>query len=309
MKQTEKKDVCQMVTERIIQQLEMGVIPWKQPWSGNEPRNLVTMRPYRGINLLLLTSLGYARNYFLTFNQVKFLGGMVRKGEKSHLIVFWKRVTTEDKQTGEKSIKPFLRYYLVFNVEQCDNIPPEKIPVVVSLRHHPVEACEDIVINMPLRPIIQDTDQEAYYMPSTDIVNVPNMKYFEDIESYYAVLFHELIHSTGHQSRLNRKEIVENPKYGSEFYSLEELTAEIGSCYLYTKAGITPLKMQNQVSYIKHWLDVLENDMRFIVYAAVQAQKASDFILNLKKEEIDEPAPEQEPELVEAEEVEDELPF
>ena len=313
MEQTEKFDIFQTVTNNIIAQLELGTIPWQQPWTvAGQPKNLVSGKPYRGFNVMLLSSLGYEHNLFLTFNQAKLLGGNVRKGEKSHLVVFWKRIEVENKETQKMEFKPFLRYYLVFNIAQCDNIPPEKIPDLQVNQNDPILACEEILYDMPKRPRIQDTDSEAYYAPTEDYINVPNMKHFKDAESYYAVLFHELIHSTGHKDRLNRKEVVENPKYGSEGYSIEELTAEIGACFLSSFAGIPVKHIENHAAYIAGWLDVLKNDKKFIVFAANQGQKAVDYILDVNKEEIDQPEEEhgaeanREPEYIE---FEDELPF
>ena len=300
---TEKFDIFQTVTDSIIKQLELGTIPWQQPWTAaGAPKNLVSGKPYRGINIMLLSNLGYEQNIFLTFNQVKSLGGTVRKGEKSHLVVFWKQIEVDDKENpGQRITRPFLRYYLVFNISQC-NLPNDKVPEFVPDEYNPIWACEDILHEMHNRPRIRDTDHEAYYVPTEDCINVPNMKHFKDAESYYAVLFHELIHSTGHKDRLNRKEVVENPKYGSEAYSIEELTAEIGACFLCSFAGIPVKHVENHAAYIASWLKVLKNDKKFIVFASTQAQKAVDYILAVKKEET-------EAVLQEDEEVGDELPF
>ncbi len=138
---TEKQSVYEMVITRIIEQLEKGSIPWQQPWTdAGLPQNLFSGRPYKGINVWLLAMLGYKLNCFLTYKQVQALGGKVKKGEKSCPVVFWNWVEVEDKETKEKVKKPFLRYYLVFNVEQCEGLPEDKIPVV-SYPNDPIQAC------------------------------------------------------------------------------------------------------------------------------------------------------------------------
>ncbi|HTB32790.1 MAG TPA: zincin-like metallopeptidase domain-containing protein [Bacteroidia bacterium] len=284
---TVKRDVYSIVTDRIISQLEQGSIPWRKPWSdAGQPRNLITMRPYRGMNVWLLGSLGYELNLFLTFKQVKELGGTVRKGERSHMVVFWRRKPKEmEKNDGEKEIKvvSMLRYYLVFNVAQCDGLPKEKIPVntreVFSL-----EQCERIVTEMPQCPPIRFEKHQAFYNREHDYVNMPRLETFKSSEEYYSTLFHELVHSTGHPGRLNRKELMESKGKNTEKYAMEELTAEIGACYLKSYAGLSDDYFKYNVAYIKGWLEGLRNNKRFIFYASSAAQKATDFILHEVRE-------------------------
>lgn len=282
------RDVFSIVTNLIIQQLEKGVIPWKQPWRDiGPPRNLITQRPYRGLNFLLLSALGYPQNEFLTFKQVQDLGGRVKKGEKAHLVILWIWIDEgENKrmQDVQGRTHPLLRYYFVFNVSQCSGIP-ERETVLEKKGHDPIEKCEGVISEMPLCPKIVHRENEAYYHPVEDFINMPNIQVFESSEAYYATLFHELIHSTGHENRLNRKELVEYTKFGSETYSIEELTAEIGACYLTTYSGIEVNGLSNNVAYIQGWLDKLKKDRKFIVYASSQAQKAVDYILKVKHDE------------------------
>ena len=282
---TVKKDVYQIVTERIIEQLQQNKVPWQKPWTeAGVPQNLITRRPYRGINVMLLALQDYPLNYFLTFKQLKELGGTVIKGEKAHIVVFWKWVDEENEETGETVKKAFLRYHMVFNIAQCANIPNDKIPVVEK-PNNPIMECEEIVKAMQMRPKIVHKEDKAFYHPVMDYVNMPKIKSFKDSASYYGALFHELVHSTGHANRLNRKEVMDSKPYGSESYSIEELTAEIGACYLKSHAGIA-MEVENSAAYIQGWLERLKNDKRFIVYASVQAQKAVDYILNTQPEEI-----------------------
>lgn len=278
-----KKDVYSIVTDHIIAQLEKGVIPWRKPWTDNSiPQNLISKRPYRGINLWLLAMYGYAQNYFLTYKQVQELGGTVKQNETGHIVVFWKMPDTqtedlpEDEQTKRHAI---LRYYVVFNVAQCENIPEEKLPPVVENVFEPLVECESIVNGMPNPPAFQFKENDAYYHPGKDYINMPKRKGFRTNEEYYAVLFHELIHSTGHKSRLARIGVQQMSPFGSDLYSTEEIIAEMGSCYLSSFACIVPKPLDNSVAYIQGWLERLKNDKKILIYAASQAQKAADYIL------------------------------
>ena len=276
-----KKDVYEIVTSRIVEQLQQNKVPWQKPWTeAGVPQNLISRKPYRGINVMLLASLDYPQNYFLTFKQVKELGGTIIKGEKGHIVVFWKWIDVEDEETGGTVQKSYLRYHTVFNVAQCEKIPADRI-TLVEKQNNPITECETIVKAMQKCPKIQHKEQKAYYHPVMDYINMPRIKSFKDSPSYYGALFHELVHSTGHSSRLNRKELMESKGFNSEPYSIEELTAEIGACYLKSHAGIA-MEVSNSASYIQGWLERLKNDKRFIVYASVQAQKAVDYILNIQ---------------------------
>lgn len=278
-------DVYTLVTDIIVAQLEKGVIPWKKTWHGaGIPRNLISNAAYRGVNVWLLSTLNYQKNFFLTWHQLKKIGGSIHKGEFGHVVVFWKLVEKKSDTEEESQKKAILRYHKVFNVAQCYNLPIGLMQRIdeVDQEKDPIESCEDIISLMPQRPTISHKGDKAYYDPRQDYVNIPDLKCFVDAESYYGVLFHELVHSTGHVSRLNRKELVEKVVFGSLLYSIEELTAEIGASYLQAIAGISSSKhIENNVAYIQGWLHQLRNDKRFIIYASSQAQRATDFILNV----------------------------
>lgn len=283
-----KKDVYQIITDRIIAQLEKGVVPWKKNWKNEGiPTNLITLKPYRGINILLLSSLGFSRNYFLTFNQLKQFGGTLKHGERSTPVCYWKysdEETESDKNTETTARKKVvMRYYIVYNIEQCEGIPEDKIPVRAAL--NPVISCENIIEQMPDKPEIQHKGDMPYYSPYSDIVNIPSIQHFDDAEAYYETLFHELIHSTGHIKRLGRKVINDATSRTRETYSAEELIAEIGACFLKSIAGIEGKHFKNNVAYIHLWLNRLKNNQTFIVYASTMAQQAVDFILNTHKNE------------------------
>ncbi|MBL7738899.1 MAG: DUF1738 domain-containing protein [Chitinophagaceae bacterium] len=276
-----KLDVYQIVTDRMIALLEEGTAPWQQPWTNaGMPMNLVSKRPYRGINLWLLLSLQYERNLFLTWDQLKKIGGSVQQGEHGHVVIYWK---TPQKKEGEEETQkkvPILRYYKVFNIAQCKDIPESFIEPVATKEHEPLLECEAILTGMQHCPPIKHKEQHAYYHIAEDYINMPKRKTFKSMEGYYAVLFHELVHSTGHEKRLNRSTITEMAEFGSDLYSIEELTAELGSAYLSSYTGILSSVERNSAAYIKGWVGKLKNDKKFIVQASGNAQKAVDFILN-----------------------------
>lgn len=287
---TARKDVYQIITERVIAQLEQGTVPWHKPWSdAGMPLNLITKRPYRGINAFLLGAHGYERNLFLTYKQINDIGGKVKRDEKGHFVVFWKYPEkTEDGEEAHTdeplSRKAILRYYVVYNIAQCNGIPERYLPELEQRDIKPIVACEQVVEQMPEKPAIQHKEQKAYYDPLRDIVNMPKMKSFENIESYYATLFHELVHSTGHSKRLARKGLIEMSEFGSEPYSEEELVAEMGTCFLLSHCSISQ-QFEQSAAYIQGWLKRLKNDRRFLFSAARQAQLASDYILNVKADD------------------------
>ena len=235
---------------------------------------------------MLLSALGYEQNLFITFKQIQEIGGKVRQGEKGHPVVFWsvtdkgKPGAEQDEEEQKTKKTRLLRYYTVFNVSQCENIPASFVPTVTKIIGS-IQSCEDIVTNMPQCPPIKHQKQQAFYNPLEDYVNMPKKNSFGTAEGYYATLFHELVHSTGHHSRLNRKDLIQMAEFGSEPYSHEELVAEIGACYLQSHAGVTSEFEQN-AGYIAGWLKKLKDDKRFIYSAASEAQKATDFILNMK---------------------------
>jgi antirestriction protein ArdC len=290
-----KLDVYELVTNRIIELLEVGTVPWLQPWTdAGVPMNLMSKRPYRGINLWLLLSLQYERNLFLTWDQLKKIGGSVNQGQHGHIVVFWKNLKKQPEEadaTGNPKMIPMLRYYKVFNIEQCRDIPSNLIPEVFKEETHPIEECEAVIKAMPDCPVIRHKEQEAFYHTVEDYINMPKKKSFHSLESYYSTLFHELVHSTGAEKRLGRKTITNMHETGGKTYCIEELIAELGSAYLSSFTGILEPHMENSASYIKGWLGRLKDDKRFIVQASGLAQKAVDFILNREngtKDEADE---------------------
>jgi antirestriction protein ArdC len=276
--------VYELVTNKIIEQLENGTAPWRKPWKCQMPVNLVSGKAYRGINPFLLASAGYGSRYWLTFNQANKLGGFIRKGEKSSIVTFWnigeeKIIRNADTGAERKSKPILLRYYAVFNVEQTEGIADKLGLGNAGPRVPSIEGCEAIVSGMPNAPAMVQ-DARAWYRPSTDTVGMPSRSLFHSSEEYYSTLFHELTHSTGHSSRVGREGIEELNTFGSESYSKEELIAEMGAAMLCGVTGIAPATLQNSAAYLKHWIQVLKGDSKLLVSAASQAQKAADFIRN-----------------------------
>ncbi len=281
------KSVYEIVTERILEKLEQGTVPWHKPWAGGGcPQNLVSGKEYRGVNIFLLGSQDFSSPYWVTFKQAKQLGGSVRKGERGTPCILWKWInrSNENAETGETETKqiPLIRYYSVFNVEQCDGISHARLEAKQDEPElfNPIDAAEAIVSGYPEPPkIAHDGRGSAYYRPTTDSIRMPERETFDSEAHFYATLFHEMAHSTGHESRLSRPGVVNPIRYGSHEYSQEELVAEMGSAFLLAEAGIdSDALMNNSASYIASWVKALRDNKKLVVLAAAQAQKAVDHI-------------------------------
>ncbi|MBV8478427.1 MAG: hypothetical protein JOZ36_17350 [Acidobacteria bacterium] len=207
--------------------------------------------------------------------------------------MFWKvdaiagaetQTDADTDEADEKSRRRFvLRYYRVFNLEQCE-LPEAvlgKLPKIAMHHHDPIQACEKILASMPNPPEIVHAGDKAFYSPITDRVTMPLRGLFESAEEYWSTFWHECGgHATGHPKRLNRKSICEAAPFGSPIYSFEEMVAECSAAYLCAEAGISPAVIHNQAAYIQGWLAALHSNQRMVVVAAAQAQKAVDYILN-----------------------------
>lgn len=276
-------DVYQMVTDRIIGLLERGTIPWRKPWSAGSgmPRNLVSNKEYRGINVFLLSAMQYSSPYWLTYKQATDLGGNVRKGEKSTPVIFWKLLDkqSQDQDTSPIGKVPLLRHYNLFSAEQCEGIPIPVVPEETINPFTPIQKCEQIIAGYKSPPNIQYGGSRAFYRPSEDRVQMPHKHTFERSEDFYQVLLHELSHSTGARHRLARKEVMERNEFGSKDYSTEEICTELSASMLCAVAGISNETIELSASYINGWLSVLRQDKRAIVVAAARAQASADHIL------------------------------
>jgi antirestriction protein ArdC len=293
---TPRRDIYDEVTQRVLSALAEGVVPWRRPWrvqanaySDRHPHvNLASKKPYQRINTLLLDlaalSAGYRSPYWVTFRQALTLGGAVRRGEKSTLIVFWKQLTipndNRDPDQPQRRI-PLLRHYNVFNTEQCDGLgeripPPPPAPVAFT----PIERAKALLEGMPGPPSVVHAGQRARYTPASDTVTLPPAHSFASAEAYYGTSFHEHVHATGHQSRLARPEITNLGAFASPSYSREELVAEMGAAFLCAIADIDlPALQTNTHAYIASWMSKLRDDPKLLVQAASRAQRAVDYIL------------------------------
>lgn len=273
--------VYEIITEKIIKQLESGVAPWRKPWTCQTPANLITQKEYRGLNVFTLASQGFPSRFWLTFNQATKLGGRIRKGEKSSPVIFWnigeekETVTPDGKKDTSRAI--LLRYYNVFNFAQTEGIDIPASLLQETRNNDPIETCEQIVANMPNPPAFEQSDK-AWYSASSDVVGMPARGLFDSSEEYYATEFHELAHSTGHARRLHRDNFDNPVSFGSESYSKEELIAEMTAAMLCGIAGIEHKTLDNSAAYLKTWIARLKSDSRLLVSAASHAQKAADFV-------------------------------
>ena len=273
-------DIYVAVTERIIAQLEQGQIPWQKPWiSTGKAISHATGKPYSLLNQMLLGKPGE----YVTFKQCQEAGGHIKKGEKASIVVFWKWIEQEDEETGEIKEVPFLRYYNVFHIDQCEGISAKHTSeTVFPDGASTVETAQEIIYDYLGREGVKITHTEgdrACYKPSTDEIVLPLRKQFVSTAEYYGTVFHELTHSTGHASRLNR--LTSAAFFGTEEYSKEELVAEIGAAALVNHCGLeSSSSFRNNTAYIQNWLSVLRGDKRFIVSAAGKAEKAVNLILN-----------------------------
>jgi antirestriction protein ArdC len=272
-----RKEVLTIFTEQVIEKLKKGIVPWRVSWiEAGIPENLISGNAYRSINRVLLASLGYQRNLFLTSKQLKAIGGTLIPDERPHIIGYLSN-TKNDAGAGDGVAVPEetsgtkgpmkLRYYTVFNIAQCA-IPPETLLPPVVLEEDPIQETVEI----------KSKDQKcAYYDPLRDFVNLPKDSFFETKEARSEAHFHQLMHSTGHHSRLNRRDLVQMSEFGYDAFSHEELVAEIGASYLLSHYGMT-LKFEPTEDYLAGWIRKFEKDKWLMFSAAQQAEKAINFL-------------------------------
>lgn len=290
-----KANIYQIVTDKIVEQLQKGIIPWQKPWSNfgisdeDGAINYVTRKPYSLLNQMLLGKSGE----WLTYKQISALGGKLKKGAKAGIVVFYTTLTTKPTEQSEESeeaedIKaiPYLRYYNVFHIDDCEGIETKiKAEEVPTEEAKPIEDAERTIIDYITREdgltLHNDKPSDrAYYSPAKDEIVVPMLKQYNVVEEYYSTTFHEMIHSTMTESRCNRKSNMKFAAFGSEDYSREELVAEIGSAMLCRKVGLDCDKaFKNSVAYIQSWLKALKDDARAIVWASSRAEKAARYII------------------------------
>lgn len=286
-----RADVYTRVTDRIVFDLEKGVRPWLKPWSADHAADrllLLPLRhngvPYRGVNILLLwgdaIDKGYTRNIWMTYKQAEALGANVRKGEHGSLVVYADRFSkTEANEKGEEVERsiPFMKGYTVFNVEQIEGLPAHyAVPPAPRDESRALDLiAEAEAFFASTRASFRHGANRAFYAPAADFIQLPVPEAFRDAESYAATKAHELVHWTGHGSRMAREF---GKRFGDHAYAFEELVAELGAAFLCADLGITPEPRPDHAAYLAHWLDVLKSDKRAIFSAAAHAQRAADYL-------------------------------
>ena len=273
-------NVYEIVTERIIQKLSEGYIPWRRQWMavGEGAFNRISRKPYSILNQMLLNHEGE----YATIRQWNALGGRVRKGASSEFVVFWKLLDKKDSDgnAGDEKI-PLLRYYRVFHISQVDGVKPLEQELKDTA---PLQDADDVLNSYVEREGIQldiSLTNRAYYSPTQDVIHLPDIRQYDEPSQYYSVAFHEACHSTGHKTRLARFPLdAPIAPFGSEDYSKEELVAELGSAAILNSLGLeTPDTFDSSSAYIQNWISVLKNDTHFIVSASSKADKAVSLIL------------------------------
>jgi len=290
--------VYDIITEKIIKALQEGVVPWRNPIISQQGYNYrhtngASNRAYTGINPLLLDMAchenGWSSKVWLTHKQIEAKHGEILADQKQNHtpVIFW-MFPKDDKEEVDNSVEvkvqkrrpPVLRYYRVWNLQQTTlYVPTANVPESTKNKApNKLEMAEQIIAGYNNPPAIEFGSSRACYIPAKDTVKVPKMTQCTSPENFYATLFHELIHSTGHESRLKRHKADSGIHFGSEEYSREELVAEIGACFLCGMSNIQGV-FDNNVAYIESWIKALQNDSKMVVVAAAQAQKAADYIL------------------------------
>lgn len=294
-------DAYQMVTDRICDLLEQGFIPWDKPWamanscawSGHDGHMYTLLnqfmladpgKKYKDYNELLADIAGE----WVTFNQAKERGGMVRKGAHGRKVVFFSMVPTKDKNGDETNkVRPVISWSTVFKISQCEGIEQKfHTDSGILYEFNSNQTAEEVAQGYADREmvnILHCTGNRAYYSPECDTVTLPLRQQFKDNAEYYSTLFHELVHSTGHPKRLNR--LTKAAAFGDADYSAEELVAEIGAASIMATLGIeNDGTFRNSTAYVQGWLKALKNDKRMIVTASSKAEKAIKLILNIKED-------------------------
>lgn len=276
------KSVYQVINDKIIEIMKQGVIPWKQAWRDMyAPENYYTGYKYRGINLFLLTAVSESKGYsnrWLTFRQIITLGGKLKAYSKGYPVVFWKMVNKPKNDDLEETTPfPLLKYYIVFNSSECYGLPVKSNQYEYLTEEDRISRCEKVIRNYKDCPEIVFGNFSPSYQPNVDIIKIPTFQTFKSADEYYSAIYHELVHSTGHPTRLNRTLVTNST---SESYSKEELIAELGSAYLCSETKIDNNVIENQTAYIQSWLTTLKDDPTLLLQASSKAEKSVKYILN-----------------------------
>lgn len=289
-----RADVNQYVTDRMVERLEQGEVPWINTRAKPllAARSYTTGKQYRGINAFLLSMANGASPFWATFNTVKQAGGTVKKGSKSQIAIFWKLLESHevDSESGEKKHYPILRYYNVFSLDSCDGLTcPLLDEVNIS---DPIAAAEAIIAGYTDKPTITfGQSGKAFYNVTEDRIAMPQRSHFTSASAFYRTYFHEILHSVGAKSRLNRWSQLDAQNIALDERSLEELTAELGAAMLLAHAGLFEEMEEKSASYLSHWKHALQADSKLIVKAAGAAQRAVDHILGRQWDQAEKAKP------------------
>ena len=295
-----EKNVYSIITEIIIEKLESGIVPWQKPWKNYKDnalvlhQNYVTKKAYKGINQFLLNCSPFNSPYWLSFKQISQAGLKLKKGSKAFPVFYFRPFYTdmdgniidikdaESIEEGNSNLHFMMKYYKVFNASCVEGLENAVFPIQETNdddEARNILNCEKLMFNWKDKPLYQNHLSKACYYPQLDMINLPKKSAFNTIEEYYSTAFHEMIHATGHENRLNRQNSMEARAFGSENYSKEELVAEMGASFLCGVMGIENRTIDNSAAYIKSWLGVLKGDKKLVVVAASQAEKAANYIL------------------------------
>lgn len=281
--------IYDVITERMIKILENGTVPWIKPWTHSAPQNAISKKQYRGVNIWMLAGQEFKNPYWLTFKQCSGIDGSILKGEKGTPIIFYKmkQYKNSGKNDTDKNKTyniPILRYSTVFNIEQTTLKDDIKFAPSTANNTEIIPA-KEIINGYEHGPAFaHNNNGEAYYSPSRDYINVPDISTFCNSEAFYSVMFHEAIHSTGHLTRLNRFGKTDyNHTFGSKDYSKEELIAEMGAAFLCGICGIENNTIDRSAAYIDNWISKLKEDNTLLMKSAAAAQKAADHIRGIKE--------------------------
>lgn len=298
--------VDKIITDKFIERIEASLKAgkdfgkWTRPWTllghaGKLCMNLISKRPYSGSNLFILAMSGHKSPYWMTAKQIKANGGLWKSTEdrdNPSLITFQKPREKED-SAGNKKIVGWIGpiFYKVWNADQVFGLGievPDHSKEEKPKGWDPIGRAEKIVTDyfaLSTAPRLTNGGDQAGYSPALDKVIMPTREQFLQPEMFYKVLFHEMAHSTGHESRLKRSGIMDPISFGSHQYSKEELIAEMGAAFMSVEAGIDAITEDNSVKYLENWIISFKNDVTLLRTAGTAAQKARNFILNLNEKE------------------------
>lgn len=290
------------MVDQLLDFIENNPTAWEAGWYkvGGTPRNGKTSKPYNGLNALWLYLLGEHKGYtdprWVTYQQAKDLNASVKAGEKSANIFYWSwydkktkkpfadaTVKDMDKDERQKylneNVRPVLKYYQVFNAAQCNNFPKlnvEQKEMSADERARQNAKIEKIIANSAA-PVNYDGGNRAYYSLMSDSIHLPEIKRFHTMQDYYATVLHEIAHSTGHASRLNREMI---SIFGTSDYAKEELRAELASVFMQLDHDISVegKHFENHAAYLQSWLKSVRDDQKEFFAAVTDAEKISEYV-------------------------------